>query len=251
MPVDYSKWDNLAVSSDEEDDSKQDPMGSWTEIPDTHPFDTSPIDFPTAWSQGLSLEQQHEWLCDCFRMRMDDMHCWGGGVLRSVMSPDATPESVTYEFLAFSKLAVKHKAVPTGWDWAAFLDKAFELVPFTLTKSEAKRKYGGENVFRAAMGGRSLRHTGMVIYDSDVMHPWSAAEKEVMDMVVGVFDDEDVDDDEDDDLDEEDDYVVDEVAAEQRTELACADVGGQVLWRAFLNRLRESHGDEMSAISWT
>lgn len=43
-------------------------------------------------------------------------------------------------------------ALHIRWDWSAFLDKAFELVPFTLTKSEAKQKYGGENVFRAAMG---------------------------------------------------------------------------------------------------
>ena len=36
----------------------------------------------TAWAHGLGVAQQHEWLLDCYRMRVDDDMCWGGGQLR-------------------------------------------------------------------------------------------------------------------------------------------------------------------------
>lgn len=33
---------------------------------------------PSDWSQGLSPDQQAEWLVDCYRMRVDDDYAWGG-----------------------------------------------------------------------------------------------------------------------------------------------------------------------------
>ena len=35
----------------------------------------------TGWANGLSADKQREWLCDCYRMRVDDDMCWGGGFL--------------------------------------------------------------------------------------------------------------------------------------------------------------------------
>lgn len=66
--------------------------------------------------------------------------------------------------MVFCKLAVKHKAIPPGWSWDKLLTKAAELLPYAFEKSDAKEKWGGENIFSALMGGRSLRYMGEVVY---------------------------------------------------------------------------------------
>lgn len=43
------------------------------------------------------------------------------------------------------------------------------MLPHAFEKSDAKVKYGGENVFQAMMGGRSLRVTGESVYSSSCM----------------------------------------------------------------------------------
>jgi hypothetical protein len=49
-----------------------------------------------------------------------------------------------------------------GWDWSKLGDKAVGLLPYAVEKSDAREKYGGENVFRGMLlGGRSLRFTAM------------------------------------------------------------------------------------------
>jgi hypothetical protein len=50
-----------------------------------------------------------------------------------------------------------------------FLKKAGELLPYAFEKSDAKEKWGGENVFSAMMGGRSLRYTGEKVYGTSAM----------------------------------------------------------------------------------
>lgn len=43
---------------------------------------------------------------------------------------------------------MRHGVVPSaGWDWAAFLKVAVGLLPYAFEKSDAKKKWGGENVF--------------------------------------------------------------------------------------------------------
>ena len=128
---------------------------------------------PASWAIGLSIDKQYEWLCDCYRMRMDDLYCWGGGELRGIMACDASPHSLATEFLAFCKLAVMNKVVPLdlptqpfAWNWGEFLDVSAGLVIYAFEKSDAQEKYGQENVFAAMMGGRSLRLTGEVVYGS-------------------------------------------------------------------------------------
>lgn len=53
------------------------------------------------------------------------------------------------DFLTFCKLAVKAGVLPAGWDWPGFLRKAQGLLPYAFEKSDAKDKWGGENVFAA------------------------------------------------------------------------------------------------------
>jgi hypothetical protein len=33
---------------------------------------------PDAWARGLPVDQRHEWLVDCYRMRVDDECAWRG-----------------------------------------------------------------------------------------------------------------------------------------------------------------------------
>ena len=57
----------------------------------------------------------------------------------------------------FCRLARAKAALPTPWAWGTFLLTAAQLLPETFEKSDAQEKYGGENIFQAAVGGRSLR----------------------------------------------------------------------------------------------
>ena len=70
------------------------------------------------------------------------------------------------DFLIFCRLAVENGVIPPGWSWSAFLTKAANHLRYAFEKSDAQQKYGAENVFQAMMGGRSLRHTGEVVYGS-------------------------------------------------------------------------------------
>lgn len=81
------------------------------------------------------------------------------------------PSLLRMTFLAFCILAHRASVVPEGWDWAAFLKAAAEHIPFAFEKSDAKERWGSENVFQAQMGGRSLRYTGIQVYKSPVDSP--------------------------------------------------------------------------------
>jgi len=124
---------------------------------------------PASWANGLSPAKQAEWLVDCYRMRVDDDYAWGGGNLHGLYDPHSTNDTITEDFLIFCKLAVKHQVIPPGWNWRIFLTTAAGLLPYAFEKSDAKEKWGGENVFAGAMGGRSLRYTGEVVYGSSCM----------------------------------------------------------------------------------
>jgi len=87
-----------------------------------------------------------------------------GGNLHGLYDPEANKDTIAEDFLVFCKLAVKHKAIPPGWSWDKLLAKAAELLPYAFEKSDAKEKWGRENIFSALMGGRSLRYMGEVVY---------------------------------------------------------------------------------------
>jgi len=123
---------------------------------------------PCAWAVGLGQKKQREWLVDCYRMRLDDEYALEGDVRGGTLYDQSEPDEIVQDFLVFCRLAKDRGALPEGWIWAKFLDTAAELLPFAFEKSDAKEKYGGENVFALVTGGRSLRYTGEEIYGSSL-----------------------------------------------------------------------------------
>ena len=134
----------------------------------------TPVNRPNwSWSVGLDKVLQHEWLVDCYRMRVDDEAHWRGDIrLMSLYDPDYTGDSIMLDFLVFSKLAVMMEAVPpSGWVWPRYIAKASQLLGYAFEKSDASEKYGGENIFSGMLGmgsGRSFRFTAWMIYGTDV-----------------------------------------------------------------------------------
>jgi hypothetical protein len=102
-------------------------------------------------------------------MRCDDDYAYGGCYLHGPYDPDATGASIAADFLVFCLLAHRRGAVPPAWPWADFLKVAAKFARFAFEKSDAQERWGSENVFSAAMGGRSLRYTGELIYGSSMM----------------------------------------------------------------------------------
>eukprot|EP00983_Pelagomonas_calceolata_P083660 1156206-Pelagomonas_calceolata.AAC.6 len=153
---------------------------------------------PSSWARGLSIKDQYEWLCDCYRMRIDDEMVYQGNLrglydmnvvgrggskifgiqafflLRlkkvSLVQQAKKPTDkqkrkvlVIEHFLVFCKLAKLMGVLPPeGWDWKAFLMHRADNLPYAFEKDDAKQKWGGENYFSAFTGGRSLRATGGV-----------------------------------------------------------------------------------------
>jgi tetratricopeptide (TPR) repeat protein len=170
-----------------------------------------------SWAIGLSPAEQHEWLTDCYRMRVDDnMHYSGEG--SGLYSLDPNAEDAIEDFLVFCKLAVRNEVIPNGWDWKAFLKVAGHLLAYAFEKSDAQEKYGRENVFAAMMGGRSLRFTAEMVYESSCMpdSEVSPKEAEVHDAMLGSLDIL---------FDDKPDFF--------------DDVGGVGLWRGLEKRLQE------------
>ncbi|GAB4817278.1 hypothetical protein N2152v2_004324 [Parachlorella kessleri] len=138
-----------------------------------------PMPGPAAWATGLSQAKRYEWLVDCYRMRIDDDYVYGGGNLHGLYDPDATKETVVQDFLVFCKLAVLHEVIPQqGWSWPDCLGHATQELPYAFEKSDAKAKWGGENVFRPFLGGRSLRFTGEAVMGSSCMEPGAQSKEE-------------------------------------------------------------------------
>ena len=112
---------------------------------------------PSGWAVGLDPKKQREWLLDCYRMRLDDDYAWGGDVRGGSLYDQSSPDEIVQDFLVFCRLALEQGVIPEGWNWSKFLATAVDLLPYAFEKSDAKEKYGGENVFNVALGGRSLR----------------------------------------------------------------------------------------------
>eukprot|EP01059_Diplonema_ambulator_P012447 TRINITY_DN22776_c0_g1_i1.p1 TRINITY_DN22776_c0_g1~~TRINITY_DN22776_c0_g1_i1.p1 ORF type:complete len:784 (+),score=138.48 TRINITY_DN22776_c0_g1_i1:165-2354(+) len=143
---------------------------------------TLSLDDPASWANGLNEEEQMEWLVDCYRMRLDDEYVYRGNIKGLYGGQD--PDLIVFDFIVFAKLCVKHAVIPPGWDWGACLrGPASRLLKYAFEKSDAQKKYGSENVFAAALGGRSLRFVGLKVYNSDVNGSSTAAENDLLDEV--------------------------------------------------------------------
>ena len=116
-----------------------------------------------AWAAGLSPPDLYEWFANCYQMRCDDEYVMSGD-LRGPYNPDADGLGIATDYLEFCFLAARNRVVPAGWNWPACLQVSARFVRYAFEKSDAKERWGGENVFAAAMGGRSLRNTAMQVY---------------------------------------------------------------------------------------
>jgi hypothetical protein len=58
--------------------------------------------------------------------------------------------------------------VPETWPWRAFLAVAPRFIRTPFAKSNAQERWGAENVFSVATGGRSLRYTAGRVYGWDI-----------------------------------------------------------------------------------
>jgi len=120
---------------------------------------------PAGWAINLPKKKQYEWFVDCYRMRVDDDYCWGGGNLHGLYNIDGSSAgSVVVDFLLFCRLAVARGAIPSLWSWSGCLEVAAKLLPYAFEKSDAHKKWGNEDFFSTGMGGRSLRCTAELIY---------------------------------------------------------------------------------------
>jgi hypothetical protein len=73
-------------------------------------------------------------------MRCDDDYAWGGVYLHGPHNPDTTLKSIASDvlFLFFCMLALRAKAVPTGWDWKAFFRSTAGFIMSTFKKIRFK-----------------------------------------------------------------------------------------------------------------
>ncbi|PRW32888.1 tRNA pseudouridine synthase [Chlorella sorokiniana] len=174
----------------------------------------------TGWAAGLSEAKRYEWLVDCYRMRVDDEYAWQGEA-RGLYGAQAggCKEDVVEDFLIFCKLAVANGVVPQQhWDWGKFLRIAADLLPYAFEKSDASDKWGGENIFAAAMGGRSLRATAEVVFGSGLSSHCGPSEAE-QDLIYRIQD-----------------QLHELLAGQGEGPAMFADVGGQAVWRKLLKR---------------
>ena len=112
---------------------------------------------PHAWAIGLNAHMQREWLVDCYRMRLDDELVWQNRIRPGSLYDQSGAREIAQDFLVFCCLAKRKSALPDNWSWPKFLDVAAELLAFKFEKADAKIKYGVENQYDVATGGRSLR----------------------------------------------------------------------------------------------
>jgi tetratricopeptide (TPR) repeat protein len=126
---------------------------------------------PSSWADGLELNKKYDWLIDCYRMRCDDVSKYQGnlvGIYREELV-DGKKYGILEDFLVFCKLAVLNKVIPSKWNWKTLLEIAVDSIQSAFDKDDAHDKWGGENVFSAMMGGRSLRYTAEIVYGTGVM----------------------------------------------------------------------------------
>lgn len=111
----------------------------------------------------------YEWFVDCYRMRVDDDYAHGGGNTHGLYDIDGSGQDILQDFLIFCKMAVQHGVLPRGWDWSKLIAPAVKLLVYAFEKDDAQDKWGGENLFSAMLGGRSLRYTAEIVYGCSCM----------------------------------------------------------------------------------
>ena len=67
------------------------------------------------------------------------------------------PSMTSLRLMRLSKISSSSAALLWNRELSKFLATAVDLLPYAFEKSDAQEKYGRENVFNVALGGRSLR----------------------------------------------------------------------------------------------
>ena len=125
---------------------------------------------PDSWAVGLSGKHRHEWFVDSYRLRLDDDYVFGCNLHGLYAEQLSSAQTIVTDFLVFCKLAVKHDVIPSypEWCWGELVTVARDMLRYAFEKSDAREKYGGENVFTGMLaglqGGRSLRYTSSLVY---------------------------------------------------------------------------------------
>eukprot|EP01041_Mallomonas_annulata_P010919 gene10919-22789_t len=139
-------------------------------IADSNPINTEyfipkPFQPPvlTAWSIGLTAEEQYQWFIRCFLLRLNQS-------INSFQMDKNTNklyiQHIFGQFLIFCKLAHKRKIIPSVWDWNVLLTHATDTITNNLKFSitTAEEIYGSQNIFNVMLGGSSLIYTAECIY---------------------------------------------------------------------------------------
>ena len=130
------------------------------------PIDERRAENPADWARGLKPPELYEWLANCYEMRCDDDYVHGGCYLHGMLDPKKTRASIVRDFQVFCLLASRRGVLPSTWNWPAFLKVASKFAASAFEKSDAQERWGGENIFAAMTGGRSLRYTAECVYGS-------------------------------------------------------------------------------------
>ena len=113
------------------------------------------------WWKALKAGDRYEWL-------VDDDYAWGGilrGLYISHVSSDGADKMViAKDFYVFCCMAKENRVLPGEFKWRPFIEKAKKLLGYAFEKSDAKERWGGENVFSTLMGRPSLRLTAEHVY---------------------------------------------------------------------------------------
>jgi len=163
--------------------------------------------------------------------RIDDNYVLKGDAIY-LYNPQASRMDIIQSFHVFCRLAVKHGVIPKhDWQWSKLLKIAAKLLGYAFEKSDAKKKYGSENIFNGlVMGGRSLRCTGQFVYGSELNYISDEAEVEIKERRSS------------DKLDTCTDW--------NQMKKLFADVGGVKAWQKFVNLCTFRAGQNHSNDNW-
>ena len=166
MDKSYSKWDSFVGEEEEKEVADEKPKGvalleskKGTSLAKSF-LKSADLESPSAWARGLHPEEQQEWLCDCYGLRVVDRSKKFEQV--GVLDKNATVVSILRHFLAFCILARRSGAIPKDWDWENFLLKVcLKEIPFPVDPADERFEKEKDIML---LGSRSMRLTASAIY---------------------------------------------------------------------------------------
>jgi hypothetical protein len=126
------------------------------------------------WTKGLSQQQLHEYLVDCFRLvSWAEYFSVGKTSQRPALGHHYYTtfiENMTYEdgikiFFTFTKLAVQRGVLPASrpdWCWDTFFKYAAQQLPYCCDEEDAAKKWGVQDV--QALSVSPLQLTATAVY---------------------------------------------------------------------------------------